>query len=116
MPELTSPYEFAMVNIDGLNVTNMIKGSTYSDRAVSFDFIQPTSVTYVRNDEVVVPSLATFVDWDQPQSYMTNTTIRFPYGMMTLDDSAAEIDITYTDDIQALTWTGRRGKQCFPRD
>ena len=109
MPELTSPYEFAMANIDGLNVTNMIKGSTYSDRAVSIEFIQPTRVTYVRNDEVVVPSLATFVDWEQSESYTANTTIRFPYGMMTLDEEGSsaspETDITYTDDTVNHKWT-----------
>ena len=78
----------------------------------------------MRNDEVVVPSLATFVDWEQSESYTANTTIRFPYGMMTLDEEGSmaerssagatlssqssaspETDITYTDDVQTFTWT-----------
>ena len=95
MPELTTPYEFAMVNIDGLTAANMINGYEYSNRKMTIEFLQLTRVAYVRNDEII-PSLATFVDWDQFESYMTNSTIRFFYGMMTLNDSAAKTNITYT--------------------
>ena len=95
MPELTTPYEFAMVNIDGLTATNMINGYEYSNREMTIAFIQLTRVVYVGNDEII-PFYATFVDWDQFESYMTNSTIRFFYGMMTLNDSAAKTNITYT--------------------
>ena len=95
MPELTTPYEFAMVNIDGLRATNMINGYEYSNREMTIEFIQLTRVVYVGNDEII-PSYATFVDWDQFESYMTISTIRFLYGMMTLNDSAAKTNVTYT--------------------
>ena len=46
MPELTSRYEFAMANIDGLTAENMINENTYSDRTVSIEFIQPTRIGF----------------------------------------------------------------------
>ena len=57
-------------------------------------FKQPTCVAYVGSPSF---TSADFVDWEQTQSYMANTTMRFPYSMMTLDDKNAETDITYTD-------------------
>ena len=102
MPELTTPYEFALANIDGLTATNMINGHTYSNREMTATFIQPTRVAYVGSPSF---TSADFVEWEQPQSYTANTTIRFPYGVMTLSDKAAETDITYTDDAQTFTWT-----------
>ena len=117
MPELTSPYEFAMANIDGLTAANMINGYTFTNREMTIAFIQPTRVAYVRNQRfpgtmkssqfVASPSFTstTFLDWEQPQSYTTIKTIRFPYGMMTLDDSVAETDIAYTDDTVNHKWT-----------
>ena len=102
MPELTTPYEFALANIDGLTAMNMISGHTYSNREIVISFIQPTRVAFVGS-----PSFTSvdFVDWEQPQSYTATTTIRFPYGMMTLDNKNAETDITYTDDAQTFTWS-----------
>ena len=58
-------------------------------------FIQPTRVAYVGSPSF---TSADFIDWEQPQSYTTTTTMRFPYGVMSLDDKNAETDITYTDD------------------
>ena len=49
MPELTSPYEFAMANIDGLTAANMINGYTFTNREMTIAFIQPTRVAYVGN-------------------------------------------------------------------
>ena len=65
-------------------------------------FIQPTRVAYVGSPSF---TSADFVDWDQPQSYTTTTTIRFPYGLMILDDSASSHDITYRDDTVSHTWS-----------
>ena len=95
MPELTTPYEFALANIDGLTAMNMISGHTYSNREMTATFIQPTRVAYVGSPSF---TSADFIDWEQPQSYTTTTTMRFPYGVMSLDDKNAETDITYTDD------------------
>ena len=47
MSELTTPYDFALANIDGLTATNMINGHTYSNREVTVTFKQPTRVAYV---------------------------------------------------------------------
>ena len=58
-------------------------------------FKQPTRVAYVGSASF---TSADFVDWEQPQSYTANTTIRIPYGTMTLDNKNAETDITYTDN------------------
>ena len=77
MPELTTPYEFAMTNIDGLTAANVINGYMFTNCEMTIAFIQLTSVVYVGNDEII-PSLATFVDWDQFESYVTNSTILFP--------------------------------------
>ena len=46
MPELTSPYEFAMTNIDGLKAANMINGHTYWNCEMIISFIQPTRIVY----------------------------------------------------------------------
>ena len=98
MPKLTTPYEFALANIDGLTAMNMISGHTYSNREIVISFIQPTRVAYVGS-----PSFTSvdFVDWEQPQSYTANTTMRFPYGVMTLDNKNVETDITYTDEVHS---------------
>ena len=76
----------------------MHNGYEYSNRdmTVTLNFIQPTRVAYVGSPSFMS---ADFVDWEQPQSYTANTTIRFPYGMMTLDNKNAETDITYTDEV-----------------
>ena len=102
MPELTTPYDFALANIDGLTATNMHNGHTYSNREMVVSFIQPTRVAYARS-----PSFTSvdFVDWEQLQSYTANTTMRFPYGMVTLDNENVETDITYMDDTANHTWT-----------
>ena len=42
-----------------------------------------------------------FIEWEQTQSYMTHTTIRFPYGEMILDNEES-------GDFVAT------GKLCFP--
>ena len=102
MPEITTPYTFAMANIVGLTATNMISGHTYTNYEMTMTFKQPTRVASV---DLYPPSLATFVDWEQSQSFTANTTIRFPYGMMTLDDSVADTDITYTADTVSHTWS-----------
>ena len=102
MPELTTPYEFALANIDGLTATNMISGHTYSNREMTVTFFQPTRVAYVGTPSF---TSADFVDWEQPQTYTATTMIRFPYGMMTLDNENADTDITYTDDTVNHTWT-----------
>ena len=94
MPELTTPYEFALANIDGLTATNIHNCYEYSNREITVTFKQPTRVAYVGSPSF---TSADFVDWAQPQSYTASTTMRFPYGMMTLDDKNAETDITYTD-------------------
>ena len=74
MPELTTPYEFAMANIDGLTVTNMINRSVFTNREMTVTFKQPTRVAYVGS-----PSFTSsdFIEWEQPQSYTASTTIRF---------------------------------------
>ena len=46
MPELTSPYEFAKTNIDGLKAANMINGHTYWNCEMIISFIQPTRIVY----------------------------------------------------------------------
>ena len=102
MPELTSPYEFALANIDGLTATNMINGHTYSNREMTATFIQPTRVAYVGSPSF---TSADFIDWEQSQSYTASTTMRFPYGVMSLDGENAETDITYTDDTVNHTWS-----------
>ena len=95
MPELTTPYDFALANIDGLNATNIHNGYKYSNREMTVTFKQPTRVGFIGADSF---TSADFVDWEQPQSYTANTTIRIPYGTMTLDNKNAETDITYTDN------------------
>ena len=75
MPELTTPYDFALANIDGLTATNMINRSVFTNREMTVTFIQPTRVAYVGSSSF---TSADFVDWEQPQSYMANTTIHFP--------------------------------------
>ena len=95
MPELITPYDFALANIDGLNAMNMISGHKYSNREMTVTFKQPTRVGFIGSHSF---TSADFVDWEQPQSYTANTTIRIPYGTMTLDNKNAETDITYTDN------------------
>ena len=102
IPELTTPYDFALANIDGLTATNMISGHTYSNRDMTVSFKQPTRVAYVGSPSF---TSADFIEWEQYQSYTASTTIRFPYGMMTLDNENAETDITYTDDTVNHTWS-----------
>ena len=102
MPKLTSPYEFAMANIDGLTATNMHNGYKYSKREMTVTFKQPTRVAYVGTPSFTIGS---FIEWEESQTYETVSTMRFPYGMMTLDDKNVETDITYTDDAQTFTWT-----------
>ena len=106
MPELTTPCDFALANIDGLTATNLLNRSVFTNREMTVTFIQPTRVAYVGSPSF---TSADFYDWEQPQSYTANTTIRFPYGMMTLDEGGSsgspETDITYTDDAQTFTWT-----------
>ena len=95
MPELTTPYDFALANIDGLTAANMHNGYEYSNREMTATFKQPTRVVHVGSPSF---TSADFVGWEQPQSYTANTTMRFPYGMMALDNKNTETDITYTDD------------------
>ena len=102
MHELTTPYDFALANIDGLTATNMHNGYEYSNREMTVTFKQPTRVAYVGSPSF---TSADFVEWEQPQSYTANTTIRFPYGMMTLDNKNVETDIMYMDDTVNHTWT-----------
>ena len=47
MPVLTTPYEFAQANIDGLIATNMINTSVFTNREMVVSFRQPTRVAYV---------------------------------------------------------------------
>ena len=102
MPELTSRYEFAMANIDGLTVANMINGNTYSDRAVSIEFIQPTRIGFTQSTSFASDD---FIEWSADDSYLPTTMIRFPYGMMTLENEyAVEISITYTAHTVSHTW------------
>ena len=102
MPELTTPYEFAMANIDGLTATNMINTSVFTNREMTVAFIQPTRVAYVGSPSFTSGS---FIEWEQPQTYESDTTMRFPYGVMSLDGENVETDITYTDDAQTFTWS-----------
>ena len=102
MPELTTPYEFAMANVDGLTATNMINTSVFTNREMTVAFIQPTRVAYVGSPSFTSGS---FVEWEQPQTYESDTTMRFPYGVMSLDGENVETDITYTDDAQTFTWS-----------
>ena len=113
MPELTTPYDFALSVYDGLKDTNLENGYTYSNREMAISFNQPARVYFASpvtllGDNSLQP-LASFVEWEQPQSYTANTTIRFPYGMMTLGEEGSsaslETDITYTDDAQTFTWS-----------
>ena len=67
---------------------------------VTLNFKQPTRVAYVGSPSF---TSADFVEWEQPQSYTANTTMRFPYGMMTLNNKNAETNIMYTDDVQTFT-------------
>ena len=102
MPELTTPYEFAMANIDGLNATNMINTSVFTNREMTVSFKQPTRVAYVGSPSFTSGS---FIEWEQPQTYKSDTTMCFPYGMMSLDDKNVETDITYMDDTTTHTWS-----------
>ena len=97
MPELTTSYEFAMANIDGLTATNMINRSVFTNREMTVAFIQPTRVAYVGSPSFTTGS---FIEWEQPQTYESDTTMRFPYGVMSLDGENVETDITYTDDAR----------------
>ena len=124
MPQLTTPYDFALAVYNGLTQTNLENGYTYSNHEMTRSFKQPSRVYFafpvtlldeggseaspgtasLFHDSPLQP-LASFVDWEQPQSYTANTTMRFTYGMMTLDDKNAETDMTYTDDAVNYTWT-----------
>ena len=103
MPVLTTPYEFAQANIDGLNATNMINTSVITNREMVASFKQPTRVAYVGG----TPSFASgdFIEWEMPQTYESDTTMRFPYGVMTLDDKNVETDITYVEGDTTHTWS-----------
>ena len=100
MPELTTPYEFALANINGLNATNMHNGYEYSNCEMIMTFKQPTRVAYVGSPSF---TLADFVDWEQPQSYTANTTMRFPYGTMT----TARISMTYSRALRYISRMAR---------
>ena len=102
MPELTSPYEFAMANIDGLTETNMIKRSVFTNREMTVTFIQPTRVAYVGSPSFTSGS---FIEWEMTQTYESDTKMQFPYGVMSLDDKNVETDITYMDDTTTHTWS-----------
>ena len=79
----------------------MINGHTYSNREMTVTFKQPTRVAYVGSPSF---TSADFVEWEQLQSYTDNTTMRFPYGMMTLDNKNTETDITYTDEVHGESY------------
>ena len=102
MPELTTPYDFALANIDGLTATNIIIGLTYSNREMTISFIQLSRVGFIVSHSLTP---ADFVEWEQLHSYTADTMIRFPYGMITMDNKNAETDITYMDDTVNHTWT-----------
>ena len=128
MPQLTTPYDFALAVYNGLTQTNLENAYTYSNREITISFKQPSRVYFASpvtlldeggseaspgtaslfHDSPLLP-LASFVDWEQPQTYMANTTMRFPYGVMTLDEGGSsaflEADITSTDDTQTFTRT-----------
>ena len=69
---MTTPYEFAQANIDGLNATNMINTSVITNREMVASFKQPTRVAYVGG----TPSFASgdFIEWEMPQTYESDTT------------------------------------------
>ena len=61
MPELTTPYDFSLVNIDGLTATNMSSGHTYSNREMVISFIQPTRIGFIGSHSF---TSADNVDWE----------------------------------------------------
>ena len=103
MPELTSPYDFALAVYNGLSETNLENGYTYSNREFTLSFKQPTRVHFVDPPSFNADGFRGFIDWEQETSYEFSTTIRFPYHVMVLD-SSDETPITYTDDTQTHTW------------
>ena len=109
MPELTTPYDFALEVYDGLSDTNLENGYTYSNREITIAFNRPARVYFASSvtflDDSPLQPLASFVEWEQPQSYMASTTIRFPYGMMSLDGENVETDITYVEGDTTHTWS-----------
>ena len=102
MPELTTPYEFALANIDSLNATTLLNRSVFTNREMTVSFHQPTRVAYVGSPWFTSGS---FIEWELPQTYETVSSMRFPYGVMSLDGENAETDITYTDDTTTHTWS-----------
>ena len=103
MPELTSPYDFALAVYNGLSETNLENGYTYSNREFTLSFKQPTRVHFVDPPSFNADGFRGFIDWEQGTPYEFSTTIRFPYHVMVLD-SSDETPITYTDDTQTHTW------------
>ena len=102
MPELTSPYDFALAVYNGLSETNLENGYTYSNREFTLSFKQPTRVHFVDPSSFNADGFRGFIDWEQG-SYEFSTTIRFSYHVMVLD-SSDETPMTYTDDTQTHTW------------
>ena len=70
-------------------------GYTYSNRQVNIVFNRLSKVNIASSAVLLdedrhgsFPPFVSddFIEWEQPQSYMTHTTIRFPYGVMILDN------------------------------
>ena len=94
MPELTTPYDFALSVYDGLKDTNLENGYTYSNREMTISFNQPARVYFAppvtfldeggsdAGEDVVFPDsplqqlLPSFVEWEMPQTYESDTTMR----------------------------------------
>ena len=77
----------------------MINTSVFTNREMTVAFKQPTRVAYVGSPSFTSGS---FIEWEMPQTYESDTTMRFPYGVMSLDGENVETDITYTDDAQTI--------------
>ena len=116
MPELISPYDFALETYNGLSETNLENGYEYSNREMTISFKQPARVHFasptvlfddVPSDGGAPQLLASFIDWEQSQSYTTHTTIRFPYHVLVLSEGE-ETSLTYTEptgDTQTKIWS-----------
>ena len=101
MPVLTTPYEFAMANIDGLTAASIHNGYKYSNRDMTVTIKQPTRVAYVGSPSF---TSADSVDWEQPQSHTANTTMSFPYGTMT----TARKSMSYSRALRYISRMARK--------
>ena len=102
MPELTSPYIFALANHNGLLETNLKNGYIYSNREMIISFKKHAHVHFVSPQSFNSGSFKGFFDW-LLRFYDHSTTIRLPYHMIVLSEEGEETSITYMDNTLTHT-------------